>query len=224
MPHIFTKHEITTIFRECDKLHVHRHYMYSAKFVMPVLIRLLYGTGVRIGEALKLRNEDVNLSDGYLILYGCKNGQDRIVPMSLSLREVCKDYVVYKQSHNQQINAEGAFFTAPDGTPCKACTIYENFRIALQRAGIPHGGRSKGPRLHDLRHTFCVNALVQMSESGQDLYHSMPILMTYMGHQSLEATNRYVRMTEEMYPNLLKKVDEAYQYVFPEIGNYLSDE
>jgi len=224
MPHIFTKQEIADIFRECDKLHVHRHYMYSVKSVMPVLIRLLYGTGVRIGEALKLRHEDVNLSGGYLILRGCKNGQDRIVPMSLSLREVCKDYVLYKQSHNQQINADGAFFTAPDGTPCKACTIYENFRIALQRAGIPHGGRSKGPRLHDLRHTFCVNALVQMSESGQDLYHSMPILMTYMGHQSLEATNRYVRITEEMYPNLLKKVDEAYQYVFPEIGNYLSDE
>jgi len=221
MPHIFTKQEIAAIFRECDKLHVHRHYMYSAKVVMPVLIRLLYGTGLRIGEALKLRNEDVNLSDGYLILYRCKNGQDRIVPMSLSLREVCKDYVVYKQSHNQQINADGAFFTAPDGTPCKTCTIYEIFRMALLRAGIPHGGRSKGPRLHDLRHTFCVNALVQMSESGQDLYHSMPILMTYMGHQSLEATNRYVRMTEEMYPNLLKKVDEAYQYVFPEIGNYL---
>lgn len=222
LPHIFTKQEIAAIFRECDKLHVHRHYMYSAKVVMPVLIRLLYGTGLRIGEALKLRNEDVNLSDGYLILYECKNGQDRIVPMSLSLREVCKDYVVYKQSHNQQINADGAFFTAPDGTPCKACTIYEIFRMALQRAGIPHGGRSKGPRLHDLRHTFCVNALVKMSESGQDLYHSMPILMTYMGHQSLEATNRYVRITEEMYPNLLKKVDEAYQYVFPEIGNYLS--
>ena len=43
-----------------------------------------------------------------------------------------------------------------------------------------------------------------------DLYYAMPVLMTYMGHQNLEATNRYVRMTEEMYPNVLKKVDEAY--------------
>ncbi|MDD4591576.1 MAG: hypothetical protein PHG06_14285 [Parabacteroides sp.] len=69
-----------------------------------------------------------------------------------------------------------------------------------------------------------MNALVQMSETGQDLYHSMPVLMTYIGHQSLEATNCYVRLTEEMYPNLLQKVDEAYRYVFPEIGIGISNE
>lgn len=57
-----------------------------------------------------------------------------------------------------------------------------------------------------------------MANAGYDLYYAMPVLMTYMGHKSLEATNRYVRMTEEMYPNVLKKVDEAYKYIFPEIG------
>lgn len=223
-PHIFTKQEIAAIFRECDKLHVHRHYMYSAKCAIPTLIRLLYGTGVRIGEALKLKHGDVNLTDGYLVLHECKNGQERIVPMSLSVREVCKDYVTYKESMGVATEQNKPFFTAPDGTPCKSCTIYELFRMVLQRAGIPHGGRGKGARLHDLRHTFCVNALVQMSETGQDLYHSMPVLMTYIGHQSLEATNRYVRLTKEMYPNLLKKVNEAYKYVFPEIEVDLSNE
>lgn len=223
-PHIFTKQEMAAIFRECDKLFVHRHYMYSTKCVMPTLVRMLYGTGIRIGEALGLKHKDVDLSDGHLILRECKNGQERIVPLSLSLREVCKDYVSYKLSQDTSVEPEDLFFTAPDGTPSKACTIYEIFRTVLLRAGIPHGGRGKGPRLHDLRHSFCVEALVKMSESGQDLYYSMPILMTYMGHQSLEATNRYVRITEEMYPNLLKRVDDAYKYVFPEIGVDLSKE
>ncbi len=223
-PYIFTRQEMSAIFRECDRLQLHRHYMYSAKCAMPTLIRLLYGTGVRIGEALNLKHEDVNLTDGYLVLHECKNGQERIVSLSLSLREVCKDYLAYKESVGLIIEPNKPFFTAPDGTPCKSCTIYELFRMVLQRAGIPHGGRGKGARLHDLRHTFCVNALVQMSETGQDLYHSMPVLMTYIGHQSLEATNRYVRLTEEMYPNLLRKVDEAYRYVFPEIGIDLSNE
>jgi integrase len=158
-----------------------------------------------------------------MVLRECKNGQDRLIPMSLSLREVCKDYVAYKQSQNLSIEANDVFFTAPDGTPCRSFTVYELFRAILLRAGIPHGGRSKGPRLHDLRHTFCVNALVQMSESGQDLYHSMPILMTYMGHMSLEATNRYVRLTQEMYPNLIRQVDETYKYIFPEIGTYSNE-
>ena len=57
-----------------------------------------------------------------------------------------------------------------------------------------------------------------MSEAGLDLYHSMPILMTYVGHQSLEATNRYVRLTQEMYPGILSKLDDTYKYVFPDIG------
>jgi integrase len=99
-----------------------------------------------------------------------------------------------------------------------SASIYEIFRTIVYRAGLPHGGRSKGPRLHDLRHTFCVNSLVKLADESLDLYNSMPVLMTYMGHKSLSATNRYVRITEEMYPNLIHKIDEAYKYIFPEIG------
>lgn len=218
VPHIYTQNEMERIFKACDSLMVRRHYMYSCKCVMPSLIRLLYATGVRVGEALRLRHGDVDLTNGILTLRYCKNGCDRVVPMSLSLTAVCKDYVTYKMSQGLAVEPDMIFFTAPDGRPCQVGTIHENFRFVLNKAGIPYGGRSKGPRVHDLRHTFCVNALVKMANAGYDLYYAMPVLMTYMGHKSLEATNRYVRMTEEMYPNVLKKVDEAYKYIFPEIG------
>lgn len=217
-PHIFTRTEMANIFRECDKLHLHRRYTRSLKIIMPCLIRLLYGTGIRIGEAMRLKHSDVNLSDGLLLLRECKNGRDRVVPMSLSVREVCKDYVAFKQRIGAGTDPEDTFFTSAEGNPGSPSTVYELFRAVMYRAGIPHGGRGKGPRLHDLRHTFCVNALVRLSESGLDLYYSLPVLMTYMGHRSVEATNRYVRLTEEMYPNLIGKVDEAYRYVFPNLG------
>lgn len=217
-PHIFTKTEMASIFRECDKLHLHRRYTHSLKIIMPCLIRLLYGTGIRIGEAMKLRHSDVDLKDGVLLLRECKNGQDRVVPMSLSVREVCKDYVEFKQRIGLSVEPYDIFFASAEGKSGSASTVYELFRTVMYRAGIPHGGRGKGPRLHDLRHTFCVNALVKLSENGFDLYYSLPILMTYMGHKSVEATNRYVRLTEEMYPNLISKVDEAYRYVFPNLG------
>jgi integrase len=223
IPYIYTKQEMQSIFRECDKLFVRRRYMYSQVCVMPVLVRMLYATGIRIGEAVKLRHKDVDLDMGHLVLRECKNGRDRAVPISLSLKEVCKDYVLYKQNQSIGTEAEDIFFTAPDGRPCNAGTIYEIFRTVLFRAGISHGGRSKGPRLHDLRHTFCINALAKMSEAGQDLYYSMPVIMTCMGHQSIEATNRYVRLTAEMYPNILKKVSQTYQYIFPEIGVDIRD-
>lgn len=217
-PHIYTSGEMDAIFRECDRMFVARRYLSSVKCVLPVLIRMLYGTGIRIGEATSLRHEDVDLGQGTLMLYNTKNGCDRLVPMSLSLREVCKDFMAYKQACGMPCGKSDRFFCAPDGRMCLPGTVYEQFRAVLFRAGIGHGGRSKGPRLHDLRHTFCVNALVRMSEAGLDLYHSMPILMTYMGHKTLEATNRYVRITQELFPGLISQVDETYRYVFPEIG------
>ncbi len=218
IPHIFTKTEIATIFHASDKLFLKRKYMYSQICVMPTLLRMLYSTGLRVGEALELKHRDVDLDKGFLMLRACKNGQERVVPLSGSLIEICKDYYTYKQKQLIDTGTASYFFTALDGSRCRPVTVYEHFRAVLYKAGISHKGRGKGPRLHDLRHTFCVNALVKMSEAGMDLYYSMPVLSTYVGHQSIEATNKYVRLTSEMYPDLLHKVNSAYKYLFPEIG------
>lgn len=222
-PYIFTKVEIESIFQASDILFLKRKYMYSQICVMPTLLRMLYGTGLRVGEALNLKHRDVNLDKGYLVLRTTKNGRDRLVPISQSLMEVCKDYYIYKQKQLIDIGPGTYFFTALNGSRCRPCTVYEHFRTVLYKAGISHKGRGTGPRLHDLRHTFCVNALLKMSEAGMDLYCSMPILSTYIGHQSIEATDKYVRLTSEMYKDLLDKVNIAYKYVFPEIGIEESD-
>lgn len=217
VPYIFTQSELGAIFHACDKLFLKRRYMYSQICVMPTLIRMLYSTGLRIGEALELKHKDVDLDKGFLFVRTSKNGQERIAPISLSLIESCKDYFLYKQNQSISTNAEAYFFTALNGSRCQVVAVYELFRTVLYKAGIPHQGRGKGPRLHDLRHTFCVNALLKLSEAGMDLYCSMPILSTYVGHKSIEATNKYVRLTSELYPALLSKVDAAYQYIFPEM-------
>ena len=64
-------------------------------------------------------------------------------------------------------------------------------------SGISHGGKGRGPRLHDLRHTFAVHSVNQMVRQGVYLYRSLPILSIYLGHASVQATERYVRLTEE---------------------------
>lgn len=224
IPHIYTNQELYAIFRECDKLTLDKHFLHSSKCVIPTLIRVLYGTGIRISEAIKLIHSDVDFDKGLIKLRESKNGQDRIVPMSLSLREVCKDWVAYKQKMGIPVDADSPLFTAADGHRISHSTINHIFRTILQRAGIGHGGRGHGPRLHDLRHTFCVNSLVKLSEAGMDLYYSMPILMTYMGHKCLESTNNYVRLTQEMFPHVTIKMDNAYQCIFPEMNSNLIDE
>ena len=101
--------------------------------------------------------------------------------------------------------------------------VYGWFRKILVRAGIPYAGGHQGPRIHDLRHTFAVHSLAKMAESGLDLYCALPYLSTYLGHQSIRATNGYVRLTAEMYPGLLKNIDTVCLNVFPKIMCHETD-
>jgi integrase len=138
-----------------------------------------------------------------------------MVPVSESLSVVCKEFIQVK--NRLPVSKNDHFFITLNGNMCNAHTIRGWFIHILLKAGIVYGGRGKGPRLHDLRHTFAVHSLAMMAESGIDLYASLPVLSTYLGHTRLESTDQYVRLTSEMYPELLKDVDIITMNVFPEI-------
>lgn len=89
------------------------------------------------------------------------------------------------------------------------------FKKCLLKAGIKYVGNKQGPRIHDLRHTFACHSLANMAKAGIDLYTSLPILSAYLGHQSLEATNRYVRLTSNIYPELTKDFNSISMNIFP---------
>lgn len=180
---------------------------------MPALIRTLYGTGMRISEALALINKDVNLRDNYFVLRDTKNGTDRLIPFSTSLSEVLKEYVFYRNRLPINTSEETPFFITLRGSFCNRDVIYRRFCKVLMLANIP----KDQVRLHDLRHTFAVHSLVTMAEAGMDLYCSLPVLSTYLGHQSLRATNSYVRLTSDMYPELIRKIDLICFNVFPKL-------
>jgi integrase len=85
----------------------------------------------------------------------------------------------------------------------------------LLKSKIHYLGRGKGPRLHDLRHSFCCHALKKMSDKGIDLYVSLPYLSAYVGHKNITATERYVRLTEDFFSDVLKKTSELSKYIYP---------
>ena len=192
--------------------------MDSAIIILPALIRLLYATGLRISEALSLKNQDVHLNDKSIIVRDSKNGKERLIPISSSLSEVLTEYVRYRKLLPLTKPASNRFFITLCGGSCNRDHIDGWFRKVIWAAGISRNLR--GPRLHDLRHTFSVHSLALMAEQGIDLYCSLPTLSTYLGHQSLEATNAYVRLTAEMYPGLLKDVDLICLNVFPNTQSY----
>lgn len=90
-PYIFSREEMKAIFEASDRLKIDNS-MDSAVNVIPALLRMLYGTGIRIGEAVSLKVNDVNLTEKYLIIRQSKNGMERMIPFSDSLADVCRQY------------------------------------------------------------------------------------------------------------------------------------
>lgn len=211
-PYIFSKEEIKSFFDACDNLKFHKRS--NTRYVIPIVFRMIYGCGLRVSEALALKTEDVNLSEKYIIIRDSKNDRDRILPLSNSLTEIC---LIYREKCLSKNLITKYFFTQQDGNSYASNTVYRWFRKILWEANISHGGKGKGPRVHDFRHTFSVHSLIKMAESDLDLYYSLPILSKYLGHQSLEATDRYVRLTSDMYPELIKEVNNLCSYIFPEV-------
>jgi len=142
-PHIFSKQEIASIFAACDNITLQSG-MKSIIIILPALIRLLYGTGLRISEALSLRNEDINLVDQFLIVRDSKNGTERIIPLSDSLSEVCREYLKYRDKL-PLARIDNYFFVSLAGSVCKPDYIRKWFSKILREAGINRN--DTGPKI-----------------------------------------------------------------------------
>ena len=219
IPYIFTFEQIRMIFEKSSQLSMYDAHMNTTLFCIPAIVRLLYSTGVRISEALSIRNGEVMFDRKYIHIRKTKNGNERICPMNNELETVLKQYILYrdKMPLPSKNASDGFLFIKPDGTYCKVQTVYTWFRTLLDQCDIPFMGNHRGPRVHDLRHTFAVHALVQMAGSGQDLYNSLPVISTCLGHKSIAATEQYVRLIEGMYPELISQSSPVSAYVFPKV-------
>jgi integrase len=210
-PYIFTHEEISRLFEASDAVRPIAQSRNMHK-ILPVLIRLLYACGLRISEAVSLRCQDVDLESGILTVRESKNGKDRLIPVSASMLTRLREY---RDTVIAWAGGDDFFFMAPDRTMLSPNTVYQRFRRILWAAGIPYGGKGNGPRLHDVRHTFAVHTLQQWAESGKDLTAMLPVLSAFMGHNSFRSTSRYLRLTAEVYPDVVKRVEEICAYAIP---------
>jgi integrase len=213
VPYIFSGAEITRFFNACDTMP-----RYTGTFrhvLIPVVFRLLYSCGLRVSEAINLERKDIDLDTGVLTIREPKNRQDRYVPMSPSMTAVMRSFSLTEQSSDRK-NA-GYFFTGKYNSYLSRHQIYHWFRMCLERAGIPHRGKGLGPREHDLRHTFCVRSLKSFCSRGVDPYCFLPWLSAYVGHKSIQATQQYLRLTADVYPELTKTLTAYCGYAIPEL-------
>jgi integrase/recombinase XerD len=219
VPYIYTMDELTLFFAETNKCRYccecpYRH------LIMPLLFRMIYMCGLRVSEARLLKVEDVDLINGVLSIHHSKKDNSRLVPMSDTLIEYCRQFS--KQVHPQRI-AEEYYFPALGGKPMTIGNVYHNFRRFLWRAKISHGGRRCGPCIHSFRHTFAVHCLKKWVEQNKDLTAYLPVLKAYMGHDSFKETAYYLHLTMDEFPGIILKLQTQYPEIIPQLGGDLNE-
>lgn len=209
IPHIYTKEELQKFFRAVDE-YPETKYSYRNS-VDPVLFRFLYGTGVRLSEALGLRLSDISLADGIATIRQAKNNKDRLIPMAEGLVNRMAQYI--RTFHRYSQMEDYVFPGAKRGKMDKS-TAYNHFRDYLLMADIPH--TQSGPRIHDFRHGLAVTCLKKWSLANLPLSNMLPYLAAYMGHSDFRATQYYLRLTADLYPDIISRTEAEFGYVIPE--------
>lgn len=213
MPYIYTDDELIKYFAETDKCQYCSQCPYR-HLIMPILFRMFYICGLRVSEARLLKVADVDLENGILTINQSKKDNSRLVPMSNSL---VKRFRHYSDMVHHFPKEDDFYFPALNGKPMTIGNIYKNFRKFLWCAGISHGGRGRGPRVHDFRHTFAVHCLKKWDEQEKDLSVYLPVLKAYMGHDSFEETAYYLRLTADVFPTITLKLETHYPEMIPEL-------
>lgn len=214
-PYIYTEDEVLRLFSVANRLLKPRG---GSMFhiVFPAVLKVLYCGGLRVSEALALRVRDVDLEHGFIFVEQAKFESSRRLPISQSLLDVLR---TYRLANQELIGVDGNGFFFPNslGEKYSQRTVYDKFRTILWQSGIPHQGQGKGPRVHDLRHTFAVRSLQQNILAGVDVYVSLPVLMSYLGHSKISSTEYYLRLTAEVFPDFLERADTVCAAAIPDV-------
>ncbi|TCS80318.1 site-specific recombinase XerD [Muricomes intestini] len=216
IPYILSDDEVRRFFTTIDgypKSYLQARFSYRTT-VDPVLFRFLYSTGVRISEALNLVLDDMDIDSGIATIRAAKNGKDRLIPLSDSMTKRIATFV--DEFHRFSDSRMFLFPGCHNGVmgQMDKSTAYTHFRDYLLMADIPH--TAIGPRIHSFRHGFAVKCLKGWVLSDNDLTVMLPYLAAYMGHSDFRATQYYLSLTSDLYPEIVKRVEAEFGYVIPE--------
>ena len=196
-PYVYSREELQRLFAAID-IRWQRPVQLD-RDTLRALLLLLYGAGLRFGEAQRLTLRDVNLTDALLTVRDTKFHKNRLVPVAPQLAVALRAYAVKRAERPLPQGMDSTFLANRDGTSLVKGTVRDAFAKLLQAAGIERrdDGR-RGPCLHSLRHTAAVNRLTSWYRRGGDVQRLLPALSTWLGHAHLDGTQVYLSMTPEL--------------------------
>ena len=202
-PHLYTEKEVVALLREAGRLPALMAATYTT------LIGLLAATGLRLGEAIRLLDGDVEWRSSLVTVHDSKFRKSRQVPVHATTLEALRAYAVVRD--RLRLNRLGAtFFVSRTGNKLLDQNVNRVFARLRERAGLIRPGR-RAPRIHDLRHAFAVKTLTQWYRSGIDVERRLPWLSTYLGHVSPASTYWYLTATPELLALAAERAERAWK-------------
>jgi integrase len=198
-PHIYSEQEVADLLAAARRLGPTPGLRGA---VYETLFGLIASTGLRVGEALSLRNMDVDLKIGLLSIHQTKFGKSRQVPMHPSTLDALRRYRWMRDLACEPAADDTAFFICTRGRrrglPLGASQVHNVFVQLRLQLGWRNRGAHHAPRIHDLRHTFVVRRIVQWQAQGVDIDQAMLSLSTYVGHAMVTNTYWYLSAVPEL--------------------------
>jgi len=218
-PYIYSDDELTRIFQVVDNFKAPK----AVKNIwitveLPMLLRLLYCCGLRLGEAVHLKMNDVDLNSGIITLRVTKKYKQRLVPMHNELINTLKDYCM---AMGIIANPNSYLFPGIDkNTALAGNTVRNYYKSILLQVGITRDGYKpfeRGACIHCFRHVFAIKSFKLAEERGIKITDAVPFLSTYLGHDSLYETEKYLKFSGELFPDTTAKFEAYTDGIFPEV-------
>lgn len=196
-PHIYTLKEVFDLIELSKQLNPPsslRPHTYAT------LIGLLWVSGLRIGEALRLNLQDVDWEAGVLHIDRTKFCKSRLVPLTASTVNALRRYAEIRKKLGFEQAATAPFFINTRGRRYAHRTVIGTFLDMTRQLGL-RSSPGADPRLHDFRHTFATRCLASFYNEKKDPTLGLPILATYLGHTNIAGTTIYLHPSEDVLQN-----------------------
>jgi integrase len=222
VPYLYSDEDIEKIFAVADSFRVSRARKNKfAEKEIPLILRLLYCCGLRVGETVCIKVGDLAFERNLIILKVTKKYKQRMVPFGKDLAEVIYRYCIGMGI----LNDSDAYLFPADDTKSHISpgNVGNYYRIIRKKAGITCNDQTehgRGACLHCFRHSFAVRSFDKNERSGTKASESVPFLSTYLGHDSLYETEKYLKYSGNYFEDTLTKFDDYSGELFPEVIIY----
>lgn len=212
VPHIYTDHELSSFFYGTDNLRETSGDP-LCPYIIPVIFRLIYCCGLRPGEGLRIKNEDIDLKTGRLFIREAKRHKDRIIMLSDDMLKLCNKYDYIRR---KICDFSEYFFPDKYGHLHGKQWLNYHFKRCWQIAGIIDFKNPK-PRIYDFRHTFATRCLHNWMDENVDLYKMLPYLSVYIGHSNFSCTAYYIHLLPDRLKNSPSIDWASFEGLLPEV-------